>query len=236
MIKTFLILINLVNILYSSQQIILVVSNNIDSSVAKLECYEDNGGKKIFKTMDVNIGKNGLAWGLGEINLPQNNSEPLKYEGDKKAPIGVFKLTHIFGYEKKIKFKMPYLYANKDLICVDDSNSKFYNKIVQRKGNEKSFEFMKRDDHQYELGIVVEHNKQAQKGRGSCIFLHVKKSENSSTAGCTAMSLDEIKKITNWLDKDKNPILIQIPLSYSKEILKLYPQIKNSGLLTKIMQ
>ena len=90
---------------------------------------------------------------------------------------------------------------------------------------------MKRDDSQYELGIVVEHNKQAQKRRGSCIFLHVKKSEDSPTAGCTAMSLDEIKKITNWLDKDKNPILIQIPSSSSKEILKLYPQIKSSKLL-----
>ena len=229
MIKTFLILINLVNILYSSQQIILVVSADINSSVAKLECYEEN--QIMFQTIDVNIGKNGLGLGLGEINLVQNSSELLKYEGDKKAPIGVFKSTHIFGYEKNTKFKMPYLYANKDLICVDDSDSKFYNKIVQRKGDEKSFEFMKRDDSQYELGIVVEHNKQAQKRRGSCIFLHVKKSEDSPTAGCTAMSLDEIKKITNWLDKDKNPILIQIPSSSSKEILKLYPQIKSSKLL-----
>ena len=85
MIKTFLILINLVNILYSSQQIILVVGNDMDSSTAKLECYEDN--KKIFKTMSVNIGKNGLGWGLGEIELNKSSLEPLKYEGDKKAPI-----------------------------------------------------------------------------------------------------------------------------------------------------
>ena len=230
MIKSFLILINLVNLLYSSQQIILVVSNDINSSVAKLECYEN--GSKVFKSINVNIGRNGLGLGLGEINLSQNALVPLKYEGDKKAPIGVFKLTHVFGYEKNSEFKMPYLYANKDLICVDDSDSKFYNKIVQRKGNEKSFEFMRRDDHQYELGIVVEHNKQAEKRRGSCIFLHVKKSKDSATAGCTAMSLDEIKKITNWLDKDKNPILIQIPSSSSKEILKLYPQIKDSTLLS----
>ncbi len=90
---------------------------------------------------------------------------------------------------------------------------------------------MKRKDYQYELGIVVEHNKKAVYKRGSCIFMHVKKSKNAPTAGCTAMSLKELQSITNWLDIKKNPILIQIPKSSSTEILKLYPQLKGSELL-----
>ena len=229
MIKTFLILINFVNLLYSSQQIIFVVSDDMNSSKAKLECYD--GNKKVLSTMSVNIGKNGLGWGLGEVVLTQKPNQIVKYEGDKKAPIGVFKLTHIFGYKKEHNFKMPYLFTSEKLICVDDSESINYNKIIQMGGEEKSFEYMKRDDHQYELGIVVEHNKIAKKRRGSCIFIHVKKSDNSPTAGCTAMSLDEIKKITSWLDVEKDPILVQIPKSSADEVLKIYPQLRDSKLL-----
>jgi L,D-peptidoglycan transpeptidase YkuD (ErfK/YbiS/YcfS/YnhG family) len=126
---------------------------------------------------------------------------------------------------------MPYLYTSKKLICVDESNSSFYNQIIEMRGDEKSFEYMKREDGQYELGIVVAHNKNAIKDRGSCIFLHVKKSQEATTAGCSAMRLDEIQKIGNWLDSKKEPILIQIPKSSSAEILKLYPELKNSELL-----
>lgn len=46
-----------------------------------------------------------------------------------------------------------------------------------------------------------------------------------------AMRLDEIQKIGAWLDKSKNPILIQVPKSSSKEILKLYPELQDSELL-----
>ena len=229
MIKTFLISVILVNFVYAAQQVVLVVSDEFSSSTAKLECFE--GTKKRFSTISVNLGKNGIGWGLGEVTLKQKESEPLKFEGDKKSPSGIFKLTQIFGYKQSGSYKMPYLYASRKLICVDDSDSRYYNQIVEMKGDEKSFEYMKRKDHQYELGIVVQHNKNAVAKRGSCIFMHVKKSENASTAGCTSMSLNEIKKISSWLDIEKHPILIQIPKSSSKEILELYPELVESELL-----
>ena len=224
MIKTFLILISLQIILYSSGQIILVVSKDFNTSKAYLECYE--GDKKVFNTIEVNIGKNGLGWGLGTINFKQMNSDPIKVEGDKKAPAGVFKLTNIFGYKENENYKLPYIKTS-NYICVDDRNSKSYNKIIKMPTEKpKSYELMSRIDHQYELGIVVEHNAKAIKGRGSCIFMHVKKTQDSSTAGCTAMNLDEIKKIASWLDEKKNPILIQIPESSYDYVSELYPQLK----------
>ena len=231
MIKSFIITISFSILLHSSQQIILVVSDNFQLPQAKLECYE--GSKSVCGTIDVNIGKNGLGWGIGIQNLYQKEDEPLKYEGDKKAPIGIFNLTNIYGYSKTHDFNMPYLYTSKNLICVDDSSSAFYNQVIEANGGEKSFESMKRNDHQYELGIMVAHNSEATEKRGSCIFLHVKKEENAPTAGCTSMSLDEIKKIASWLDKSKNPILIQIPKSSIQEIKKLYPQLEDSKLLKK---
>jgi hypothetical protein len=224
MIKTFLILIFLQNSLFSSQQIILVVSDDFNTSRAKLSCYED--GKKVLKTIDVNIGENGLGWGIGELQLKQKENQPIKKEGDKKAPAGIFSLTSTFGYAQKKEFNLNYIYLSKDLICVDDSNSKDYNKIIEMpKIKPKSFEKMRRSDQQYELGVIVSHNKGQVKQAGSCIFLHVEKSEKASTAGCTSMSLDEIKKIANWLDGSKNPILIQIPRSSLGEIKELFPNL-----------
>jgi len=221
MVKSFLILISLQIFLYSSQQYVLVVSDDFNASKAKLRCFEDE--KQVFETINVNIGKNGLGFGIGEISLKNKKNQPLKYEGDKKAPIGVFKLTHIFAYKKEKQFKMPFLHADKNLICIDDSNHKNYNQIITMpKLKPKSFEYMKRDDLQYELGIVVEHNKQQIKKRGSCIFIHVQKDKDVPTAGCTSMKLEDLKKITKWLDISKNPMLIQIPKSALVEIKKRY--------------
>lgn len=231
MIKSFLILIILQISLYSSEQVILVVSKSFNSSKALLECYED--GKKVFETIEVNIGKYGLGWGLGVLELKKKSSDPLKREGDKKAPAGVFNLTATFGYENKQNFKLDYLYASKTLICVDDIDSEHYNTIIEMPLQmPKSFELIRREDHQYELGVVVAHNSSATPSRGSCIFLHVEKSQGAATSGCTSMSLENLKKIALWLDKNKKPTLIQIPESSSKEILRLYPSLKGSGLLS----
>ncbi|WP_241761462.1 L,D-transpeptidase family protein [Sulfurimonas gotlandica] len=212
------------NFLYSSQQIILVVSDNFNSSKAKLSCYED--GKKVLNTIDVNIGTNGLAWGIGEFKLKQKNNDPIKKEGDKKAPAGIFKLVSTFGYYEKQTFNLNYIFLSKKLICVDDSDSKDYNKIIQMpKLRPKSFEQMRRKDDQYELGVVVAHNKDQKKQAGSCIFLHVQKSKDASTAGCTSMSLAQMREINLWLDGSKNPILIQVPKSSLKEIKELFPTL-----------
>ncbi|QOY54324.1 L,D-transpeptidase family protein [Candidatus Sulfurimonas marisnigri] len=225
MVKSFLIIISIQIFLFSSEQIILVVSNDFDSSIANLSTFED--GKRVFKPFEVNIGTNGLGWGLGKTSLKQKELEPQKYEGDKKAPIGIFKLDSIFGYEKNKNFKMKYLHATKELICVDDSNSSSYNQIINLKYEKpKSFEYMRRDDNQYELGVVVAHNSKQLKGRGSCIFLHVEKAKDEPTAGCTSMSLENMKKIVNWLDKSKNPILVQVSKSKLNQIKELYPELE----------
>jgi len=230
MIKSFLILISFSNLLFCSEQIILVVAPDMNSSTAKLECYEN--GTKVFKTVDVNLGFNGLAWGVGKIEITdKNSSRIIKKEGDKRAPAGIFSLTKRFGYSQIRDSKMPYLLATKSLICVDDPNATSYNKIINATGNEKSFEHMRRDDDLYKYGIVVGHNLEAKKGYGSCIFLHVQRDKNSPTMGCTSMQEEEIKKIAQWLDKEQHPILIQIPKRSAKRVLELYPILKSSKLL-----
>ena len=53
-----------------------------------------------------------------------------------------------------------------------------------------------------------------------------KNHENASTAGCTSMSLKDMRRDANsWLDGSKNPILIQVPKSSLGEIKKLFPNL-----------
>jgi hypothetical protein len=225
MVKSFLILIICKIFLFAGEQIILVVADDFNSQRATLSYFEDN--KKVFDSFEVNLGKSGLGHGLGEVEFVHSLQEPLKQEGDKKAPIGIFALEAVFGYEKEIETKMPYLYASEDLICVDDSDSNFYNKIIKTpKVMPKSFEKMKRDDAQYELGIVVGHNKEQIREAGSCIFLHVESTKDAPTAGCTSMKLEEITRVVSWLDKSKNPTLIQVTKQQLSQISKLYPDLK----------
>ena len=228
MIKSFLILVIFPIFLFSSQQIVLVVAEDFNTSKAKLEFYDAN---KVLLQADVNIGKNGLAWGLGEKVFSPKRDEPLKYEGDNKAPAGVFALRNIFGYGYSSKSDLPYLHASKNLICVDDSKDRFYNRIIQAHGNEKSFEYMKRKDNQYRYGVTVAHNETGIENRGSCIFLHIQKAEGAGTAGCTSMTEENLKKLIALLEKNKHPILVQIPKSRAQEIKRLYPQLKSSQLL-----
>ena len=229
MIKSFLILTSLSIFLFSSEQVVLVVADDFNSSIAKMECYD--GTELVSKAIEVNIGAKGLGWGIGEVNIPHKMDEAQKHEGDKKAPIGVFKLTSIFGYAKLHDNQMPYLYATDDLICVDDSDSIHYNQIIKALGDEKSFEYMRRKDNQYKIGVVVKHNKHRVPQRGYCIFLHIQKSNKHPTSGCTSMNEHSLQKIVDWLDADKNPILIQIPASYRDSILEHYPNLKESKLL-----
>jgi L,D-peptidoglycan transpeptidase YkuD (ErfK/YbiS/YcfS/YnhG family) len=220
MIKSFLITLSFSTLLFSSQQILLVVADDFNSSRATLTCYENK--RIICKNIQVNLGKNGLGWGIGIAEIAHAENEPLKHEGDKKAPAGIFALSDAFGYAYKTDTELPYIHADKKTICVDDSASPFYNQIIEAHGDEKSFEHMRRDDKLYKIGVVVAHNPHAVAGRGSCIFLHIERGENIPTVGCTSMKESDLKKIVKWLDKQKNPILIQIPKRYLKEIEAKY--------------
>jgi D-alanyl-D-alanine dipeptidase len=70
----------------------------------------------------------------------------------------------------------------------------------------------------YKFGIFVDYNvKPAIPNMGSCIFMHIWGGSTEPTAGCTAMKESDILKLIGFLDKKKNPILVQVPESeYSK--------------------
>ena len=203
------------------QQLLVVSVDTPKQNHAILHAYERDSTqspwKFVFDGMEVRLGRNGLGLGLGLHSKDFNNELKLvpKFEGDGKSPAGIFRLSQIFGYSPLTpNSKMPYIQAKKKLHCVDDSNSEFYNQIITQRDAYTSFESMRREDKLYELGIVVAHNSKGVKKRGSCIFIHVMSATKGTTAGCTAMSKENILKIIKWLDQTKNPTLLQYVRSY----------------------
>ncbi len=143
---------------------------------------------------------------------------PVKREGDGRAPAGIFSLSGAFGSAPPGEYpwlKLPYYEAQGTLKCIDDPRSRHYNRLVDAErvaADWSSCEDMRRADEQYRLGIVVGHNPApAVPGLGSCIFIHIWKNPESGTAGCTAMSPENMEMILRWLDPAAFPVLIQLP-------------------------
>ena len=110
---------------------------------------------------------------------------------------------------------MPYVPLTPAVECVDDTNSKFYNRVVDRgtvAPDWTSSEHMLRSDELYRWGVVVDHNSNpARPGAGSCIFLHIWRGPGQGTVGCTAMPQEQLETMLGWLDPARKPLLVQMP-------------------------
>ncbi|UPT76524.1 hypothetical protein MN086_05590 [Sulfurovum sp. XGS-02] len=205
--------VTLITLQAQTKQLLVVTTKNWSTPIGTLQRYEldDTRWKKVGDVIEIKLGRNGLGWGIGLHEVPKD-AQIIKKEGDGKSPAGIFKLKQAFGYAP-FNVKYPYKVYEETDHCVDDVNSKYYNKIVdstQVDVDYKSKEHMKFPKDYYKYGIVVDHNHidedGAVKGAGSCIFMHIK---DVPTAGCTVMHESEIQEIIKWLDADKYPLLLQ---------------------------
>jgi L,D-peptidoglycan transpeptidase YkuD (ErfK/YbiS/YcfS/YnhG family) len=184
-----------------SSQIIVVKDNSFlfftHTTIYAMEKHGDEW-QAVFEPFNAVIGKNGFA-PAGE-----------KKEGDGKTPSGVCPLKMTFGYDATIETKMPYHQALEDDIWVDDPNSEDYNRWTKKQETKAaSYEIMKRNDNLYKYGIVIEYNTDPViRGNGSAIFLHIWKGEGMPTAGCVAVSEEDIIKILGWLAPAASPLII----------------------------
>ena len=122
------------------------------------------------------IGKNGLA--------------KKKIEGDKKTPIGTFKISSLYYRKDRIKKPQTQLHCipiKKDMGWCDDlTNKKNYNKLIKINKNTK-YEKLYRKDKKYDFLIPIKFNFNSPVlGKGSCVFIHLTKNY-LPTAGCIAL-------------------------------------------------
>lgn len=202
-----------------SLQAVVVTTKGWDTVAGTATLFERKTPESDWKangdSFPIVVGRSGLAW--AEILNGDIDMAKIKQEGDGNSPAGLFPLTSSFGTSTKPNaVLMPYTKLDQFTECVDDVKSRFYNQIVGRmqvgnfdwKSSEKMFTIRP----EYDLGVFVGYNSfPVEKGRGSCIFLHIWKDANSGTSGCTAMERRNMQIIATWLVPAKNPYLVQMP-------------------------
>jgi L,D-peptidoglycan transpeptidase YkuD (ErfK/YbiS/YcfS/YnhG family) len=198
-----------------------VTTDGWDTPRAALRAYEraGDGWREVGSARAVTIGRAGAAWGLGMH--PAQSDGPQKREGDGRSPAGAFAVGAAFGYPESIETGLTYQAMHSSPWCVDVPGSPLYNRIVDARevGAEavkESTEPMRRDihvkgDQRYRIGFVIEHNARGEDRHGSCIFAHVWKSPQDATAGCTAMSDEDLQQLLRWLDRRKKPRFVLLP-------------------------
>ncbi len=206
--------------LASARQLIVVITPGWNATTGTLRRFARDGAAGSWRsagaTVPVVVGRTGLAW--GDEALAASIAQPVKHEGDGKAPAGAFPLDTAFGFAPRAEaswLRMPYAALQPGSECVDDDVSAYYNTVVDRatvpRVDWKSAERM-REIAQYRLGVIVGYNATPpRRGRGSCIFLHIWSGPASSTAGCTALDAGELESLMRWLDRSRSPALVQLP-------------------------
>jgi D-alanyl-D-alanine dipeptidase len=211
---------------FKSSQLIVVTSASWNKIEGEMNVYEYHSGvwKLVLKDIPIVTGRSGMAWGKG-LHSTELNKGRLKKEGDGNSPAGIFYLSGLFGY-KDISSKMNSMKVDLQTFCVDDSKSVYYNQIVKTDTVKKdwtSAETMRMKSDVYKYGIFVDYNvKPAVPNMGSCIFMHIWSGSSSPTAGCTAMKEADILKLIDFLDRKKNPVLVQVPRAEYDKMKHMY--------------
>lgn len=200
-----------------ARQLVMVTTPHVDADHGTLHRYVrgDGGWRPVGERVAVTVGRSGIAWGRG---LHPRQPGPAKREGDGRAPAGVFRIGHAFGYPATHPTALPYRAMDAHDWCIDVPDSPLYNRIVDARevgagAIAGSTEPMRRDlhkdgDQRYRLGFVIEHNPDAVKRGGSCIFAHEWKAPGVPTAGCTAMSPAAMEALLGWLDPAAEPVFV----------------------------
>lgn len=178
----------------------LVVREGVAAPRAVVQAWERDGSgwRRAFEPMAAVVGRSGIV------------AADSKREGDGGTPAGVHRIGHAFGYAVQVPTRLAYRQATASDWWIDDPNSPSYNRWVTTKP-EVSAEPMRRDDGQYELGAVLEWNTApVVSGRGSAIFLHVWKGPETATAGCIALSRDDVASLLGWLDRARQPVIVVV--------------------------
>ena len=125
-----------------------------------------------------------------KCSIGKNGLTKKKVEGDKKTPIGLFKISNLYYRKDRIKKPKTNLHCipiKKNMGWCDDlTNKKNYNKLIKINKNTK-YEKLYRKDKKYDFLIHIKYNFfNTVLGKGSCIFIHLTKNY-LPTAGCIAL-------------------------------------------------
>lgn len=190
-----------------ANQVILVVGEgDYDATISYYKKKEhasigpavsEGGWQQVFSVKGV-LGKNGVT------------SE--KREGDGKTPSGVYQSTMAFGLYNDPGSILPYHKIQMGDYWVDDSDSAYYNKLVNINSTPKSWnsaEDMMALVPYYNYGLVLNYNEEGVPGMGSAIFIHCSRSAaDIGSAGCVRVPIEQMKELVTSVDEDTQIIIV----------------------------
>jgi len=121
-----------------------------------------------------------------------------KREGDGATPVGILPLRRVLYRADRVPLPRCVVAVEPigptDGWC-DDPAQQNYNRMI-RLPHEGHYEELWRQDGSYDLvGILGWNDEPVQRGRGSAIFLHVARADYRPTAGCVALSLNDLRQV-----------------------------------------
>lgn len=187
--------------LASARRLVLVTADTMNSTAASLQMFERatpaGPWQAVAPAEPVMIGRAGMGWSHFFRRLARPG-EPMKIEGDKRAPAGVYPIGRSFGTVASTR--AGHVPVTNDTVCVFDPSSPAYNKITSRASiaPQTYVENMSRMLPMYRRGLVVDYPTNAQARAGSCIFIHVWKTPTTGTAGCVAMPEASVEALQDF--------------------------------------
>jgi len=181
-----------------ARRLIFVTARAMTSVAAKLTLYERESAEGPWRRVHVAepavVGRSGLGWGANFVDFARAG-EPRKAEGDMRTPAGIYPIGPPFGFAPSTLQR--YIEIRKgETICVDDPSSPQYNRVASRAevGPKTHFEDMGAVE-LYRRGLIVDYPTAA---AGSCIFIHVWRSNTKGTAGCVALPEERVSAIQDF--------------------------------------
>lgn len=121
-----------------------------------------------------------------------------KREGDLASPAGVWPIRRVLYRPDRggpPRTALPTLALSPEDGWSDDPGDAAYNRAVKLP-HAGSHEAMWRDDHLYDLVVVLGHNDDPpEPGKGSAIFLHLAREGYAPTEGCVALARPDLEEL-----------------------------------------
>lgn len=133
-------------------------------------------------------------------------------EGDMKTPKGDFGIIEAFGIKPNPGTKLPYIDVTDSTYCCGCPD-KYYNKIIDMNDDVHDCpegEHLIDYSPEYNYGFFLDYNKECEPGKGSAIFFHCK-GANTYTAGCIAVSEEDMVKMLRAIDSNTRVIIDYMP-------------------------
>ncbi|MBP7064790.1 L,D-transpeptidase family protein [Ferrovibrio sp.] len=164
----------------------------------------------IIVTPDIETGRAGWldhdGWRV-RCALGKGGCKPAadKREGDGATPLGRWPLRLAFIRQDRVpppRCALPLVPLDTGMGWCDDPADPAYNRPV-RLPFAASHEKLWREDHVYDLIVVLGHNDDPPvPGLGSAIFLHVARPDFSPTEGCVALALPDLLTLLGRIEAD----------------------------------